>query len=85
MDEREFIVAYSAYNCNISAVFEEEKNYMKTEYEMTLKRHNREYGDIVPWNNQLWASVKADNACEALNRFMNLLATKYSVFRGNSK
>ena len=81
MDEKlyEFIIAYASTNCSVQAVLGSKEPENKYWYEQALAcKHNMygvKYGDLVFWNNQCWCSVRAHNAKEALDIFIEKLAT----------
>jgi len=69
----EFIIAYNSTECSIQAILGPHEPKNKYWYEQALaSKHNYgvKYGDVVGWNNQFWCSVRADNAKEALDIFL---------------
>lgn len=78
----EFIICYRSIACDIIAVEDGFYGVMqKQRYQEALshplRSHNWEYGDLVPWNNSFWCSVKADNAMQALDIFMTKMKEKF--------
>ena len=71
MGKREFIVAYNSDSCRIERFIPSYKYCLDLlhMYNFALKKHAYEYGDIVPWNNQFWCVVKAENCKEAFDIF----------------
>ena len=76
----EFIVAYRSDEINVRA-----KNVdvqfchcqMSDMYDFALSLYPEyNYGDIIPWNNQFWGIVRADNAANALLEFMRLISQR---------
>jgi len=67
----EYIVAYRRTEANIRSKAVDESffhNQMTDMYKWALSHYlDREWGDCAPWNNQLWCTVMADNAFDALN------------------
>lgn len=74
--KEEFIVAYNTTSCQIDAAwvdkFYPDEYGPKKMYEHAIFCHLNlyKYGDIVPYNNQLWCSVQAENAKEAFDIFI---------------
>lgn len=70
-DLNEFIVYYSPRLCRIELAND---NDMKEAYEYAIEKFSNRYpyGDIVPWNNGVLYSVKAENCGEAFKKFSNL-------------
>lgn len=70
----EFIVACNSRELNIrqKAVDEQFCHGAMTEmYGWALDHHkDMQYGDLVPWNNQLWGVVEAESIGDALSVFM---------------
>ena len=72
MDEKDFIVAYSARRCDIgrACIYED----LVSQYQFALDRWKlKTWGAIVSYNNQLWCSVKAETAADALEEFFKKL------------
>lgn len=71
---QEFIVAYNFREINIRQKADDEQfchNEMTERYGWALSHHkDRNYGDIVGWNNQFWGVVEAESSAEALSVFM---------------
>lgn len=72
----EYIVAFNASEANARSVADDEtfcRSEMINMYNSALSRHyGKKYGDAVPWNNQLWTVVRAENATDALNKAVKL-------------
>lgn len=74
----EFIIAYSPTDCSIQANFDLHEPENKYLYEEALAhKHGQDakYGDIVGWNNHFWCSVRANNAKEAFDIFIEKFRT----------
>lgn len=65
--KKEFIISYAPGWCNIAAA-SIDKN-MKEMYEFAMNRHKIEGKTILPYNNQFWGSVMANNSKEAFDIF----------------
>lgn len=72
----EYIVAYNRDELNIRRKLEDEEycNYsMINMYKSALYRYpNRKFGDIIPYNNQFWCCINAENAKDAFEKFCSL-------------
>lgn len=67
----EYIVAFRPSEVNVRSVAAD-KTFCQSEmidmYTFALSRHHgKEYGDAIPWNNQIWTVVRAENAVDAMN------------------
>lgn len=67
----EYVVAFREYEANVRSVYID-KTFYRSEmidmYTSALSRYSgQNYGDAIPWNNQIWTVVRAENAIDALN------------------
>lgn len=67
----EYVVAFRQSEVNARSVAVD-KTFCRSEmidmYTFALSRyHGKKYGDAIPWNNQIWTVVRAENAMDALN------------------
>lgn len=66
-----YVVAFRDSEVNIRSVAVDKTFYqseMINMYNSALSRHfGKNYGDAIPWNNQIWAVVQAKNPIDALN------------------
>lgn len=66
-----YVVAFRDSEVNVRSVTVD-KTFCRSEminmYNSALSRNfGKNYGDAIPWNNQIWAVVQAKNAIDALN------------------
>ena len=67
----EYVVAFTGDEVNVRSVTAD-KTFCRSEmidmYTSALSRYTgQKYGDAIPWNNQIWTVVRAENAIDALN------------------
>lgn len=73
----EFIIAYNSTECSIQANlgnYEPDNKYWYGQALAHKSNQGAKYGDIIGWNNQFWGSVRANNAKEALDIFLDKMA-----------
>ncbi len=66
----EYVVAFRTSEANVRSVADDKtfcRSKMINMYTFALSRYGKKYGDAVPWNNQIWSVVRAENAIDALN------------------
>ena len=85
MEEKTFIVAYAPDFMSIEADYMEKtmvvsENSMAWNYRYALSRrgYSAEGNPVVPYNNQIWCSVKATNAAEAFRKAMDKFHEYYA-------
>lgn len=76
-EEQEYIISYAkdGYSVYPAYWFPERK----ADYLYALSRYHLKEGDIVPWNNQYWWSVKAKNAKALLKNSGRNFASEHSL------
>ena len=74
-----FIVAYNSREANVRSLIDDREFYQREMLDQFLRAaaiHNLNRDDIVPWNNQFWAIVDANEPKEALEKAIDKL-TEY--------
>lgn len=81
-DKASYIVAYSSSEANVRLMLDD-INFCNREmldsFLFGLSRYpDKNRDDIIGWNNQFWGIVDADNAMDALKKFMDKLIEQFS-------
>lgn len=76
-EEQEYIISYAKdyYRVDQAYWFPERK----ADYLYAVSHHHLKEGDMVPWNNQYWWSVKAKNAKSAFEKFWEKFCERETV------
>ena len=65
-----FLVEYCQLWCHVEPLYFDPDSELMNNYINAIKRHNKAFGDSVNWNNSSFGIVVADNARQAVNKFL---------------
>lgn len=65
-----FLVEYCQLWCHVEPLDLDSDSELMNNYMYAIKRHNKVFGDFVNWNNSSFGIVVADNARQALDKFL---------------
>lgn len=75
-DKPSYIVAYSSSWASVRLLMDDREFFhreMLDEFLEGCGRLGKNRDDIIAWNNRFWGIVDADNAMDAMNKFMDRL------------
>lgn len=73
-EEQEYIISYAKDYFRVDQAYWVPER--KADYLYAVSSHHLKEGDIAPWNNQYWWSVKAKNAKSAFEKFWEKFASE---------
>lgn len=65
-----FLVEYCQLWCHVEPLFFNENSNLMNNYRDAIYRLNKKFGDFVDWNNASFGVVMADNANQAIQKFL---------------
>lgn len=81
-EEQEYIISYAKDYYRVDQAYWVPER--KADYLYAVSRHHLKEGDIAPWNNQYWWSVKARNAKNAFEKFWWKFTSKTPMEKENN-
>lgn len=65
-----FLIEYCQLWCHVEPLDFASDSELMNNYREAIKRHNKIFGDFVDWNNSSFGIVVADNANQAIQKFL---------------
>ena len=65
-----FLVEYCQLWCHVEPLFFDEHSFLMQSYKEAISIRNGKIGDFVDWNNSSFGVVVADNANQAIQKFL---------------
>lgn len=67
-----FLVEYCQLWCHVEPLFFHEESVLLNNYKEAIAIRNKIFGDFVDWNNSSFGIVVADNANQAIQKFLEM-------------